>query len=741
MRINDQDWSIIDIIRAFFPLQLIIAHIKYNFISLFFWIILFLIIEDKIGYSFGIPLLFLSPEYLGGVSHFSFLLLGLSIGGFIMGFNTYSYIKVGAHFPFLTTIAKPFLKFCVNNALIPFIFICLYITRIVQFQRYEELASGTTILLYILAFLIGITTFIMISFFFFFRLVRSKKTFQEHSSKPIDSVIHKREKWYDIFTRHRDRTFIYFGRNMRLMASRSSRHFDQEVVEKVYAKNRINASIYELVTILIFFGLGFFNEYEVFEVPAATSIVLLITISLMLFSALHSWLRAWIYPVFFVTLVTMNFLSVRSGLFQYKSYAYGLNYKTKSDYSFERIKNLALDKDLFDSSKDSYIHTLNNWKKASKQDKPKLIIINTSGGGSRSALWTVTVMQELDKASKGKVSQHTQLITGASGGMIGAAYYRELLLRQCLGKIDDIHKDKYKQNISKDMLNRLSFMASTNDVFIRYQKARINGYEYTKDRGYAFEEQLHTNTGHILNHKLSYYKRHEQSGMIPTMIFSPTIINDGRRLLICSQPTNFLTGQHNNSETLNGYENIDYHSLMNASNSGNIRFSSVLRASATFPFVMPMITLPTEPEIQLMDAGIRDNYGGKTLTQFLNVMQDWIRENTSGVIVLQIRDTRKIYRDEQYDQISFLDKLTLPFGNMYKNFPRVQDFNQDELIELGTQSLDFPIDFISFNLIERRSDRISLSWHLTKQEKRKIFEAFDTPANQVSMNKLIRLIR
>ena len=68
--------------------------------------------------------------------------------------------------------------------------------------------------------------------------------------------------------------------------------------------------------------------------------------------------------------------------------------------------------------------------------KPKLIIINTSGGGLRSALWTFYSLQYADSLLHGELLKHTELITGASGGMLGAAYLRELLLRKYDHKIN-----------------------------------------------------------------------------------------------------------------------------------------------------------------------------------------------------------------------------------------------------------------------------------------------------------------
>src|SRR5690606_7428507 len=217
MRINDQDWSFIDVIRAFFPFRLFIAHLKLNLFSLVFWLILFLIVGDKFGSSFGITFLFLSPEYLGEVSGLSFSLLGFALGGFIIGFNTYSYIKIGAHYPFLTTISKPFYKFCINNSFIPLAFIVFYMYRMIQFQRVEEFAETSTLFYYSFAFLAGMGLFFIFSFFYFFPISRRNRKYVDQTIKPISSPIHKTEKWYDLFRSQKDRTYIYVGRRFKLM--------------------------------------------------------------------------------------------------------------------------------------------------------------------------------------------------------------------------------------------------------------------------------------------------------------------------------------------------------------------------------------------------------------------------------------------------------------------------------------------------------------------------------------------
>lgn len=144
--------------------------------------------------------------------------------------------------------------------------------------------------------------------------------------------------------------------------------------------------------------------------------------------------------------------------------------------------------------------------------------------------------------------------------------------------------------------------------------------------------------------------------------------------------------------------------------------------------------------MQLMDAGIRDNYGSKITLDYMFTLRKWIEQNTSGVIIVEIRDTKRILNEEAYDHISLTDKLTLPFGNMYNNFPRTQDFDQEQMMKIATAGFKFPVDIVTFNLRENKSDRISLSWHLTQQEKNKIKNAFFSEANQNSLKRLEQLL-
>ena len=64
--------------------------------------------------------------------------------------------------------------------------------------------------------------------------------------------------------------------------------------------------------------------------------------------------------------------------------------------------------------------------------------------------------------------------------------------------------------------------------------------------------------------------------------------------------------------------------------------------SATFPYITPNTTLPTEPPIKIMDAGISDNFGLSDAIRFVFAYKDWIAENTSGIVFVSIRDSPKL---------------------------------------------------------------------------------------------------
>ena len=142
------------------------------------------------------------------------------------------------------------------------------------------------------------------------------------------------------------------------------------------------------------------------------------------------------------------------------------------------------------SGQTKYDRHIENWKKKQDSAKPLLVLINTSGGGHRSATFTMSVLQQLDSITKGAIMKKTFLINGASGGMIGATYFRELYLQRQEGKNIHLQDNKYVDDIAGDLLNPLFTSFFARDLISPAQKFKVGPYRYVKDRGYAFEQKL-----------------------------------------------------------------------------------------------------------------------------------------------------------------------------------------------------------------------------------------------------------
>src|SRR6516162_6045343 len=74
-------------IYYFFPVQLLLLHIKKFQVLLVFWLILCSTLNGGFMHSYGADALFLSPEYLGDVSPISTSIVGIATGIFIMSWN------------------------------------------------------------------------------------------------------------------------------------------------------------------------------------------------------------------------------------------------------------------------------------------------------------------------------------------------------------------------------------------------------------------------------------------------------------------------------------------------------------------------------------------------------------------------------------------------------------------------------------------------------------------------------
>jgi hypothetical protein len=731
----------------FFPVQLLLANLKRNHLLLLLWVVLFGFVSKGIASKYGIHHLFLAPEYLNTISFWSYAIVGFTIGGFVMTFNISSYIINSKRFPFIAALKKPFIKFCINNSLIPFIFLVYYIVQVVHYQLEYENSAPLEIVLYATAIIIGYTLSITISLLYF--STTNKNIFKKFGiltnvdlEKPKKSLLSKNENIYTVLKNKSIwNVEIYLHTPFIIKAAHDISHYDKEMLKSVTSRNQFNASLFEAGIFIALIALGMFSENPYFIIPAGASIILFFTIVLILISAFYSWVKGWTTIAFVALFVIVNSLS-KTDKFTADSMATGLNYTSeKAEYSVNKLNEIRNNIPDYINDKKNSIEILEKWKaKNNSRSKPKIVFINSSGGGSRSMLWTFYMLQITDSVTEGKVFKQTHLITGSSGGVIGASYFRELYLQKD-NLENSIHSQQYSKNISKDLLNPIAFSIATNDLFFGLKDYKDGKYTYSKDRGYAFERQLLKNTNFILDKRIKEYRSPEYNSDIPMLILAPTVINDARRMLISSQPVSFLTRNSSKSLIKNQaiIENFEFSKLFKKQDADNLKFSSALRMSATFPVIMPRVSLPTDPKINVVDAGMRDNFGKLTTYKYIHTFKDWINENTSGIVILTLRDKPKNLAVKKKSIGSITENLFSPLGSIFDNLFPIQDYSLDEMLYYLGNDFTQPVDIIDFELNNSKNE-ISLSWHLTSKEKERVFNSIHSKKNQEALKRLKLLL-
>ncbi|MEO6039844.1 MAG: patatin-like phospholipase family protein, partial [Saprospiraceae bacterium] len=373
--------------------------------------------------------------------------------------------------------------------------------------------------------------------------------------------------------------------------------------------------------------------------------------------------------------------------------------------------------------------------------KPKLVLLCVSGGGLRSALWTMQTLQQSDRLTKGQLLQHTVLITGASGGMLGAGLVRELVLRQHNGEPVSPQDTGFIQDLGKDLLNPVAFAIIANDLFVPLTDFRSGNFRYAKDRGYLFERQLNENCRGFFDRRLADYRQPEAEAIIPMMILSPFVLNDARRLLISPQGVSYLM-RPPDSTLLPEIDGVDFGRLCAAQQADSLAFTSALRMNCTYPLILPNVWLPTMPAVEAVDAGFRDNYGLALATRFLQNFRGWINTNTGGVVIVQIRCWEKAHSIAKSDAKGILENVFTP-ADAVASLTRMQDYDQDAALALLSDLLGKnQLQVIPFYYRPVRKQReASLSLHLSKREKLDLMQAYYSAENQKSVVALQQALR
>lgn len=724
------------------PVQLLFLHFRKYQVLLLFWVVLFAVASGAIMKTFGADALFLAPEYMGDVNALGAAILGVAIGIFIMCWNVTTFILFSRHFTFLAATQYPFLKYCINNSAIPLSFLFFYLFNAGAYLHERELVPTIEIAIIVGGFLIGLLLVLTASFFYFFSADRTIfKKLQPLFSSAKNYISHLQPE-----KAAADRSLIhsewFLDSFYKVRRCRDVSHYSHELMEKIFKRHHFAAVLSIFIVYLCLLLIGYFIDYPFFQFPAGASFTLLCAILIGVTGAIVYFFQSWSVPALLFFLFIINFFYSIQWI-DPRNKAYGLNYGNKPSYpayTQSHIDSVAASPAV-DQDKKNIETILGRWKQKQGEEKPLLVVVTTSGGGSRSATFTMNVLQRLDSLTGGAMMKKTFLFTGASGGMIGATYFRELYRQRLENPSLNLQSKEYVNNIASDLLNPTFTSFVARDVFAPERKFSVGPYSYLRDRGLAFEEALNRNTGKLLDKKLGDYKADEAAANIPMMLYHTLITRDGKMMTISTQPMRFMMeAPRDSTAKTTAADAIDFTSFFAKQDPYNLRMLTVLRMNATFPVVLPNVWMPSEPVIDVMDGGLRDNYGLETSLRFLVHLQDWIRENTRGVMLVQIRDRMDGGWENPYEFNDLVQNATKPFFLLQHNWYKMMEYFQRDMATYFLNNSRYPVHNITFQYIPRKEGhKAALSFHLTKQEKLDIAGSLQSEHNQESFKRVLDL--
>jgi hypothetical protein len=397
-------------------------------------------------------------------------------------------------------------------------------------------------------------------------------------------------------------------------------------------------------------------------------------------------------------------------------------------------------------------------KDATSSAPRPMVLVCASGGGLRAAVWTAAVLCELEEKLEG-FPYYVSLISGASGGMVGAGYYVASLQppggkvrhssvlnakgRHSAGFVPRTHKDAASSSqalldsLADDMLSSVFKGMLFRDLLRFFLPFRVR-----HDRGELLEDTWRLNMGSAWEMSFADLRAGEQAGWRPSLVYSPMLVEDGRRLLISNVDLENLTTSHGNYVTGDPFYSqsaFEFFQLFPGADS-QLRISAAARMSASFPYFSPATVLPTDPRRRVVDAGYFDNYGvtiaANWLEEILNSPAhcELLRKHVSGVAIVEIRDGLSDRGNRPHGVgdpkpnsplTRGAEELSSPIEGLFSARDSVSLYRNDEKLDwLCNRFKDakFADQFFT-NVLFQFSGTVPLSWYLTKMERDELITA------------------
>ncbi|HEY8130765.1 MAG TPA: hypothetical protein VII12_02645, partial [Thermoanaerobaculia bacterium] len=169
--------------------------------------------------------------------------------------------------------------------------------------------------------------------------------------------------------------------------------------------------------------------------------------------------------------------------------------------------------------------------------------------------------------------------------------------------------------------------------------------------------------------------------------------------------------------------------------------AAAARMSASFPYVTPAAELPTIPRRHVVDAGYWDNFGVHTAVAWIERNLPWLQANTSGVVVIQIRDVESESDNNNLTRwppslpLRAFDEFLAPVFGALRARESAMTFHNDKDLSAITNGTN---GFVTTVVIENPI-RAVISWSLTRRQASEMLDYFEKHPTSIATQRLVAL--
>ncbi|HVG77952.1 MAG TPA: patatin-like phospholipase family protein [Patescibacteria group bacterium] len=404
--------------------------------------------------------------------------------------------------------------------------------------------------------------------------------------------------------------------------------------------------------------------------------------------------------------------------------------------------------------------------KAGPPGRRNLVVVVASGGGILAAGWTTLALEKL-VASRPQLQEEIRLLSGISGGAVGAAFYLDGALRR------ETPADARVKSMSSSLAATAYGFAFRD--FFRLLTGGVVPLDL--DRGLLLERQwlktangvvngdeVRMPQGVLIDRTMASLRSQIAQGRIPAPILSATIMESGRRVMMTpvdfERPrrarramtmSEFLFEERRRRAgealvAVNEYPELD------------LPLWTAARLSATFAFVTPAAradlfddastgTRPTDHRgHHIIDGGYYDNFG---VTSALDWLDPVLAARLNGrdldfdrVVIIQLRAFRRANPRDVPPKSGAVAALLGPLigleairdgAAVSRNDIELNRFATSWTARLRQPVNGRPVDVCVFTLQPKRGAEGPMSWHLTAKDKKQLAASWvEEEAQQVT---------